>query len=257
MINYKLVLSYDGTGFFGFQSQPTNVPTIEGELKRAIHRLFKCTATLIPAGRTDAGVHASGQVVLCKMEIHILPNNLLRALNSMLIQAIRVISVDIVDNSFHPRYAAFSREYHYNFTNSQVPVFMQSFVTHFPGKLSFENVQQIKDVFLGTHSFKNFKCKGSFQSSDFKTIYKFDIVEQPVQMFGLTSQTFYSLKIEASGFLYKMMRNIMGSVVEVLRSKRSVQDLQNLLAGTDSFAFQTAPAKGLMLVKVNYRGEEA
>jgi tRNA pseudouridine38-40 synthase len=256
LIKYKLVLSYDGTDYFGFQFQPTEVPTVELELRKVFVRLFQIVPRIIPAGRTDTGVHAREQVILVLLEKTVNPDNLKRALNSHLPSSIRVQFADYADENFHPRYSARSREYHYHFSNTPVPVFLERFITYYPFGFDFKQKESIKSLFLGEHNFKQFKNKGSFQSSDFKTIYKFDIVEQPVHIFGLNNYSYYILKIEASGFLYKMMRNIMGSLVEVLRGKKTVQDLQNLLAGADFFPYQTAPATGLFLMKVNFRGEE-
>jgi len=254
--NYKLTLSYDGTEYYGFQYQKNLVKTIEGELKKALFDTLHIRPKLIPAGRTDRGVHAEAQVVSMKVEDNLDPNIIYKAMNAVLPQNISVENVEKVTLDFHPRYSAKSRTYYYHFCTEKMPLMYQRYITYINYTLDFCSMDEIEKLFLGMHNFKNFKSMGSFQASDVKTIFDFKLIEKNVFDLYNTETLYkvYCLIVKANGFLYKMVRNIVGAIIEVLRGKRRFGELSEMLNNTNikPFVIPTAPARGLSLVSVEY-----
>jgi tRNA pseudouridine38-40 synthase len=252
-----MVLSYEGTDFFGFQAQTkSGLRTVQGELNRVFQEVFDITPDLCVSGRTDRGVHASGQVVNFKWERELPFDKIKHALNAGLSDDVRVVMVDQVADDFHARYSARSKTYHYYFSLEPVPLYLRKFVTHVKLQLNrLDLMDALSDTFVGTHNFRNFKALGSFKSSDIKTIYEFKI--EPVKQFSIWQEAFsvpiYCVEVRGSGFLYKMMRNIVGNCLEVMRGRRSMKDLQmQLSSDVKCYTYTTAPAQGLCLVSVEY-----
>lgn len=239
----------------GFQQQPSPLRTVEGEFKSSFRKTFKRNISINPAGRTDCGVHALGQVLNFKMDKEIHPEKLKIALNANLPEDIRVLSTEIVPDNFHARYSSKSRTYYYYFTQNLIPPFLQRYVTVVKYDFDFSMTPDICQTLIGEHDFSNFRSKGSFQSSTIKTIYDFKMTK--TDMMTLNSEPLnyplYTISITGSGFLYKMVRNVVGSVFEVLRGKRSVVELrQQLSEKKKAFLYTTVPAQGLWLIKVEY-----
>ena len=248
-------MGYDGTEFSGFQQQPGSIRTVEGELKKALNKMLGVAPKVIPAGRTDSGVHATGQVINFKIYQSISDVGLCNALNSLLPKDIQVHTVQSVSDDFHARFASKKRTYKYYFTQEKVPIFYSRYVTEVKTKLNMQLISEIPPIFLGQHNFRNFKALGSTQKSDVKEIFGFSI--EPLSFKTLNGTVLqdivYELKITANGFLYKMVRNIVGSVWEVLRGKIRPDDLQMQLKSEKKlYQYPTAPSKGLWLDSVEY-----
>ena len=255
MIRYKAVLSYDGTDYFGFQQQKPHLPTIEGEVKKALEKAFGISSKVIPAGRTDRGVHAQAQVMTFDSATDIDPQTINKGLNALLPEDIQVCDVQRTTPDFHPRYNAVSRTYIYRFAQNPVPVFVQRYVTVVSYPFDFAWISEIESIFLGRKDFINFQSQGSKAKTTLKNISEFELTQGKFGGIGAEElqDRFYTLKIKADGFLYKMVRNIVGCVWEVLRGKQSIEDLKEQFnTKNKAFHYITAPPQGLCLLKVDY-----
>ncbi len=251
MVNYKLLISYNGSAYCGFQEQP-NVTTVESELKKALKQVYLQDIKIVGAGRTDAGVHAIGQVINYKIDKQIPANKLLLAINSKLSNNLRVKSLTVVNENFHARKSAVSREYHYLFTNNDIPFYLEPIITRIRFKPNLDLFSEFSKIIIGKHDFGNFRKLGSFEKSTIKEVFNFDISIEELTDYFEKNVIIYRLKICASGFLYGMVRCITGAIFEVLRGKRKLAEFQNLILNNDKYKYTIASAKGLTLVKVNY-----
>jgi len=268
MRNIRLTLAYDGTDFHGWQRQP-NQPTIQGCLEAAIERVTRTTSRLWGSGRTDAGVHASHQVANFKTDCPIPSTNLVKALNDLLPPGIRVKEAVEVSQDFHARYHVKSKTYRYRIL--QAPVcspFLWRFVWHYPFALDAEAMAEAARLFEGEHDFTSFAAaEGNrsqepgvrSQNSEFRIqnhepaeremrrkIFISRLVRRP-----RTSMLIY--EVRGSGFLHHMVRNIVGTLVEVGRGRLTPADIPRILeARHRTLAGPTAPAQGLCLVKIEY-----
>lgn len=252
---YKVVFSYKGSSFSGFQRQPGNQRTVEGEFLKALRRLLKQNISIVASGRTDAGVHAEGQVVSFSCDCSIPLNSMHKALNSMLPEDIRVRSVDKVEANFHARYSAKTREYRYLFTDSKEMLFLEDFVTRVNFIPKVELFPLFAPHIVGTRDFDLFKCKGSTEFSTIKHIYLFELFEYnyPCVYNTAIEHRLYCLRIVGNSFLYKMVRNLTGAIFEVLRGKREICEFSELMQPNPRpYRFTTVPPTGLSLYKVNY-----
>lgn len=229
---------------------------MEGALLRALGKIFKSRLSLTGAGRTDTGVHALGQVVNFKSDLHIPTVNLKLAINSCLPRAIRVLDVNMVPAIFNARRSAKSREYRYLFTQHEVPVYFDDVVAQVPFVPDLRFFSDIADILKGEHDFSNFKCQGSSDVLTMKTIYEIGMEQRPIEDIFNRGFAFncYSFRIVADSFLYRMVRNILGAMFQVLRGTRTIDEFRLLLTDVrhKAFNYTLAPAKGLCLVKVNY-----
>ncbi len=265
MRNIKLTLQYDGTAFLGLELQPGK-KTIRGELERALKKLFKTAIKITSVSRTDSGVHALCQVVNFHLDHPIKAPKLLLALNSRLPETIRVISVEEVSENFNARYAAKSKEYEYLIFNGDVlSPFYQAYAWHVKPKLDLPSMRKAARVLKGKHNFASFcarlprcakHCGQASRSDDkdfVRTLYKVSIRKRKVQIWDSCKLSVVSCKFIGNGFLYKMVRNMVGTLVEVGLGRRSVVDFRKVLRAKDrKKAGRTAPAQGLCLLNVNY-----
>lgn len=252
---YKLKISYKGTDYKGWQVQP-NMKTVQGELNRAISRIFKTDDfKTIGSGRTDTGVHALGQIVKLTTPFKIKDEGLLKALNSHLPEDIRVLEVEETDDSFHPVFHSKKKEYHYYFTlNEQVMPFYGDRIVDFSGKIDIEQMKKACSLFIGEHDFISFRCVGTDIASTIRTIYSCEISDQSFQLLGCEKPIKgYVLKIVGNGFLKQMVRMIMGAIVSVGQGRTSFCEIeQELKNPSEKRLGITAPGQGLYMVNVDY-----
>lgn len=244
MPTFRLILEYDGTNYHGWQIQP-NLPTIQGILESTIGRVAQHDVPVTGAGRTDAGVHALGQVANFTSAARLSAEEWLRALNGLLPQDISVVSVEEVPDTFHARFDAKSKLYRYLlFTRVHRSALGRHKILHYPHVLDLDAMEAAARALIGMHD-----CS-SFQGSPTDT-------ENPVcTVTRLTIDRFGDeviFEIEADRFLKQMVRNIVGTLLEVGKGKLKAGNVAEILAAKDrTKAGPTAPAHGLYLVRVDY-----
>jgi tRNA pseudouridine38-40 synthase len=252
--HFKITLSYQGTHYCGWQKQSQGEKTIQGELEKALSKITNGGEfSTLGSGRTDAGVHALGQVVKIDLNINIDETGLLKVLNSYLPKDIRVLNVESSDEEFMPTVHAKSKEYRYYFSiDPVVPSPLNLQLAHLRYELDIELMKKAAQLFVGEHDFQNYFCVGTPVKSTVRTIYNCEILTVDNFFHPANSQV-YLLKIEGNGFLKQMVRLIMGALIEVGKGKASLQDIENSLKESiDSKVGATAPAEGLYLYAVQY-----
>lgn len=248
MPRYKLIISYDGTDYSGWQIQP-NAPSIQQHLQDAID---KCSGgkphTVIGSGRTDAGVHALAQVAHFDSEAAHETSRLQLMLNGILPRDIRVKHVEEVSKQFHAQRSALGKEYHYHLHLDRVAdPFRRLYCWHLFKKVDLALLHEAASLFVGTHDFTSFTNEphsGSAARNPVRTLFRLD----PVPIAGGLR-----LEFEGNGFLYKMVRNIVGSLIDVASSKCPLEELSEIFKAKDRRrAGRAAPPQGLFLVNVTY-----
>lgn len=245
MQNIKLTIEYDGTNYFGWQIQ-RGKPTVQGEITKALERILKEKVRLVGAARTDSGVHAFSQVANFKTgNEKLTTDSLSKALNSLLPSDIVIKEVKKVSDSFHARYSAKSKIYCYKILNQSFPSALERrFSWHILEPLDWRKIGEASQYFIGKHDFSPFSVIGSSRKSRQCTVRDFKI--RKVKNLSI-------LQIEADYFLYKMVRRIVGALIEVGRGKIEPEYIGALLHGKAStLRAQTAPPQGLFLIKVKY-----
>jgi len=243
--NFKLIIEYDGSRYHGWQRQKED-RSIQGEIEKALKKITAGSVTLIGSGRTDAGVHAQGQVANFKCDTRLEPDALMNGLNSLLEGDIVIKVCEPVRASFHARYDARSKVYHYRILNRPLPAAIGRQYSWFIRKaLNHEAMRAAIDLIIGRHDFKSFEGTGSARQHTTRHVYSAELTEQDS---GL-----WVFQIEANGFLRYMVRNMVGTLVDVGLEKLTPHDFKRILDSKDrSQASATAPAQGLILIKVNY-----
>ena len=244
MRNIKLTIEYDGTGYHGWQIQP-NVETIQGTIEGKLAQITGEMVRLVASGRTDTGVHAMGQVAHFKTHSSLDVLSFLRGLNSLLPEDIRVKDVEEVDEAFHARFSAKGKVYEYRIFNGELPSpFHRHFSWFVPGKLDLASMREAAMKLKGSHDFSSFCSTGSDHLSHIREIYTIDVgIRRDLIIIG----------VEANAFLKQMVRNIVGTLVEVGRRKLTPSQFGDILEARDRRrAGIAAPAQGLFLVRVNY-----
>ncbi|WP_226679313.1 tRNA pseudouridine(38-40) synthase TruA [Mesobacillus jeotgali] len=248
MPRIKCTISYDGTGFSGYQVQPGK-RTVQGELEKALEKMNKGASIRVSAsGRTDAGVHARGQVIHFDTTLEIEPARWHTALNSLLPVDIAVLSVDIAKPDFHARFDAVGKEYRYFLLPSKHrDPFQRNYAYQFQYELNFDAMREASKQLLGTHDFTSF-CSAKTEVEDrVRTLKEIDFYEDN----GLLVFRFVG-----DGFLYNMVRILVGTLLEVGTGRRDADTMHHLLAEQDrTIAGKTAPGHGLCLWKVYYDEE--
>ena len=244
MRRVRLVFQYDGTDYHGFQRQPA-LPTIQGDLELALNRVLGEEVVVTGAGRTDAGVHALGQVAALDTTNPIPMCNLLRALNDVLPDAIKLLSAEQVSAEFHPRYDAKGKVYKYRILNREVPSpFINRYAWHVPEPLDVPMMRAAADKLAGTHDFAAFCASGSSVEETVRTVRHADIEPEGDLL---------ELRFEADGFLYMMVRIMVGALVQVGLERLSPEEVGRMLDSRDRRrSAPPAPPQGLSLVKVMY-----
>jgi len=250
--NIKLTLQYEGSGFSGLELQPGK-KTIRGELEKALFKLFKTRIKIITASRTDSGVHALCQVVNFKLKHSIPTTKIVMALNSVLPDGIRAIKAQ-EEKSFHARYDTKNKEYEYLIYNGQIlPPFSRNFVWHVKPKLNLTAMRKAAKVLVGNHDFSSFCAAGGDDKNFVRIIHSLAVGYSLLGIWEREKTKVISIKVKGNGFLYKMVRNIVGTLVDVGLGKLTANDIKLVLKAKDrNKAGRTAPAQGLCLVKINY-----
>lgn len=245
MQRYKCKIAYVGTGYSGYQVQP-NGRTIQSEIEFALAKLHKGVPIRISSsGRTDAGVHAKGQVIHFDSELSIPESKWTVALNSLLPEDIAVLEVECVSADFHSRYDAIGKEYRYFLLQSAIrDPFMRNYAYQFPYDLNFSDMETAAKLLIGTHNFTSF-CSAKTEVIDrVRTLQEIEIFKEN----GLIVFRFIG-----NGFLYNMVRILVGTLLEVGTGKRDPRSIPAVLASEDrAAAGKTAPPQGLYLWSVFY-----
>ena len=248
MPTFKLTLAYDGTEFAGWQRQPRE-RTVQGELEAAIERITQERSKCIASGRTDAGVHALGQVVSFQSETKLSGPVLCKALNAELPEDMLVFEVAEAPPGFHALRDAVRKRYRYVIQDGRFPdLFDRKFVWHVYQRLDDAAMKEAAGPLVGTHDFASYETRGSPRLTTVRTVYDLSVERRPGE---LTERVV--IEVEADGFLYNMVRNIAGTLVAVGKGKESVDWPGEVLALRDrTTAGMTAPPQGLFLVGVEY-----
>ena len=244
MRNILFKVEYDGTDYAGWQSQK-NAKNIQDTIEAALKRIVGRKVRLISCGRTDAGVHALSQFVNFKTEAKIPLFKLKRGLNSILPRDIAIKEVREVPPKFNSRFDAKSKLYRYTIMNgSSRSAIFGNFSVYIPYKLDVTLMKKEAKVLIGKHDFKSFQAADRVKRSSIRAIKKLSIKKKGEAII---------IDVEADGFLYNMVRNIAGTLINIGRDKLPVGSMARILkAKNRKFAGQTAPAKGLCLVEVKY-----
>ena len=247
MRNIRLTIEYDGKDFNGWQKQPNKL-NIQGEIERAISELTGDEKIdLIASGRTDAGVHALGQVANFKTENLSIPiDKFALAINTKLKKSIRVIRAEEVDERFHSRYTCKRKTYRFVINNNVCEsAIYRNLEYHMPVELDIEKMKQAIKFFEGEHDFKAFKASGTSSKSSVRTIYLAEVKQAE-------NGRIY-IELTGNGFLYNMVRIIAGTLVDVGMGKIPVEDIPAIIEEGDRMkAGKTLPPSGLFLLKVEY-----
>jgi tRNA pseudouridine38-40 synthase len=245
MKNYKITVAYDGTRYKGWQIQKNTDMTIQGKIGGVLEQLAGHPVEVIGSGRTDAGVHAIGQVANFHIDEHFGKEEIFENLNRYLPEDIAVTAIEEADDRFHSRYQAQSKTYSYRIRTSPVAdVFARRYVYHYGKPLDAERMRQAAEALLGTHDFASFCGNKRMKKSTVRTITEIQIAERDGEL---------RIDYTGDGFLQNMVRILTGTLIEVGRGERSPQDMEKILAGKNrELAGYTAPPQGLRLEKVTY-----
>lgn len=239
----RATVEYDGTDYCGFQWQ-ADQPTVQGELERALAKVTQEDIRITAAGRTDAGVHARGQVIAFHTGWRHPLSELERALNAVLAEDVVVWELQPAEEEFHPRFSARSREYRYTiFNQPRRSPLARRFAYHWPHALDVEAMRQAAHKLIGTHDFATFGQPPQGENT----------VRQVLRAEFTCEGPFIHFDIEANAFLQRMVRSIVGTLLQVGSGKLSSADFEEILRAADrSLAGPTAPPHGLCLMRVNY-----
>lgn len=248
MRTFKLTLSYDGSNYAGWQIQ-RGQKTLQETLEQVLAKITGGAVRVAASGRTDAGVHALGQVVSFRSPTHLEPSVLQKACNAELPHDMAVLAAELVADEFHATRDALRKRYRYTLDDGAVrDVFARRYVWQFRERLDAEAMHRAAQALAGTHDFCSFETSGAERETSVRTIFEISVGRLPD---GAGDRL--ALEIEGNGFLYNMVRAIVGTLVEVGRGTRGESWPGEVLAARDrKAAGQTAPAQGLCLVRVDY-----
>ncbi len=245
MRNIKLTIEYDGKDFNGWQKQPDKL-NIQGSIESAIEQITGEKIELNASGRTDAGVHALGQVANFKTNSTLDVSKFPIAINSKLKRAIRILNAEEVDEKFHSRLSCKRKTYRYVINNSKVSsAIYRNLETHIPQELDVGKMQEAAKYFEGEYDFAAFKASGTSSKSSVRTIYAANVVKKE-------NNRIY-IELTGSGFLYNMVRIVSGTLVDVGLKKIEPQEIKDIINSKNrERAGKTLPPNGLYLVNVEY-----
>ena len=247
---YKVTIQYDGTNYSGFQIQPKD-RTVQGDIEKALKTMTKGIAIKLQAsGRTDAGVHALGQVIHYDYPAMIPPERMQQALNSLTTDEIAIVKVEIVDETFHARYFTAEKTYQYRVnTNQVVDPFRRNYALHHPYPVHLDDLKAALTDIVGEHDFSSFCAVKSGRENKVRTIYEADVIWNEA-----TGDLIFTFR--GNGFLYNMVRILIGTLLQIANGRRPVHDLARIIAAKDrQQAGPTASPAGLYLLKVTYKSQ--
>jgi len=249
-MNHKLLLQYDGTDFHGWQIQE-NLRTVQGELTSALSLIDGRAVNLHGSGRTDAGVHAEGQVASVEIQREITPEKLRSAINGNIGKDVRVLEVEVVDAEFHARYSALAKTYVYRIVNSHViSPFWSRYAHQEARKLDLERMRSAAQLFLGKHDWTAFSAAQSDVEDRVRTISSLEVSERLDERLR---GSLIEICVTADGFLRYMVRAIAGTLMAAGRDElETASILEAISTGRRPLAAATAPACGLTLLSVRY-----
>ena len=249
-MNFKLTLQYDGTDFHGWQMQD-ELRTVQGELKRALSLIDGREVTVHGSGRTDAGVHAEGQVANAEIQREIAPEKLCAAINANVDTDLRVLEAAIVPDDFHARYSAIGKTYVYRIINARIRSPFWSRCAHQEARaLDLSGMQQGAELFLGQHNWTAFSSAQSDAETRVRTITRCEVSERLDER---ARARMIEITMSADGFLRYMVRSIAGTLMAVGRGEMDYAKVSEAIeTGDRSLVGATAPACGLTLVSVDY-----
>lgn len=245
-MNYRLMIQYDGTRYDGWQRQGNTDNTIQGRLEDALFRLTGERAELHGAGRTDAGVHALGQVASVRLTGTLPPEELRRGINGLLPEDIAVTAAAAAGERFHARLNATGKTYRYAIRLGDVPdVFRRRYQLRVEEALDLAAMERAAALLTGRHDYRSFCGNRKMKKSAIRTVDTINICAKGNDI---------TLTFHGDGFLYHMVRILVGTLLEVGRGERSAEEMPAILAARDrSAAGAAAPARGLTLVEVDYQ----
>lgn len=241
MKRVKLTIAYDGTNYCGWQVQPNGI-TIEEVINKALQKLTGEPILVIGASRTDSGVHAMGNVAVFDTETTIPAERIAMALNQRLPEDIVIVKSEEVPLDFHPRYCDCSKTYEYHIINTRIPIPTKRLTNYFVSyNLNLDHMRQAASYLVGEHDFVSFCNVRTDVENTVRTITALDIIENGNEITG-------------NGFLYNMVRIIVGTLIRVGRGFYTPEKVKEILEAKDrKAAGVTAPAHGLMLMEINYK----
>ncbi len=244
MRNLKVIMSYRGTAYHGYQRQE-NAVTIQETVEKSVSRVLNTPTEITGCSRTDAGVHANGYCFSVKTESTIPLKNFVRAVNSYLPSDISVLSCEEVPEDFHARYSCSGKEYVYLIHNSECrDPFAEDLKYHYRRKTDIDLMRRAAEYFVGTHDFSSFCSQASEKSNTVRTVHSLEI-EKEGDLLKFT--------VSGDGFLYNMVRIIVGTLLEVNEGKIAPEDIPEIMKRSDrKLAGKTAQAHGLYLNRVFY-----
>lgn len=242
--NYKIIVHFDGTNYYGWQYQTPEIKTIQNELIKALKIIAKKKVLVTGSSRTDAGVHSTGLTANFHLPIKIESRSMQKALNSLLPEDIRITECNIIDKSFNARYAAKNKTYKYRIFLGQIlSPFHCKYFSHVPFPLDLRAMRKAVKYFIGEKDFSSF-TSGDPSKRKIRNIKKFTMKRKGEEI---------TFSITGKSFLRYMVRNIVGTIIDVGRGKINHNDIPSIIEARDRRqAGQTAPAKGLFLEKVEY-----
>ncbi len=242
--NIKLTIAYDGTNYFGWQKQ-VNVETIQDKIEDAIRLITSEEVNLTASGRTDSGVHAIAQVANFFTNTNIPKENIKLALNSKLNSDIRILKAEEVDENFNSRFNAKRKTYVYKIYNDKIMMpFYERYAWHVPYGLKLCLMEQVLDIICGEHDFRAFMSTNSSVNSTVRKIFETNLTK---------NDNLIEISVTGNGFLYNMVRIIVGTAVGVGAGKIEISNVERaMIDGNRNLLGKTAPAKGLFLESVEY-----
>ena len=249
LIYYKAIVSYQGTYFNGWQSQKDN-KSIQDSIELTLYKIFNFHQRIIGASRTDAGVHAYGQVFSFYAPAMIHKEKLHHLINNCLPDTIKINTIEVVENDFHPRFHAKKKIYQYLISQQKLSPSINFFILHYENYFDIEILKNCCSLFLGTHNFKGFSTiKKNEIKNTIKTIYDINI--------SITNDI-YIITIIGSGFLRYMIRRLIGAALYISSGKSNIHYIENILKETNNNNnnLMTLPAKGLLLKNIIYNDDQ-
>ena len=245
MKRIKLTIAYDGTNYCGWQIQPNGI-TVEEVINKTLQKLTGEPILVIGASRTDSGVHAMGNVAVFDTETSIPPERIAMALNQRLPEDIVIMKSEEVPLDFHPRYCDCSKTYEYHIINTRIPIPTKRLTNYFVSyNLNLEHMREAASYLVGEHDFVSFCNVRTDVENTVRTITALDIIENGNEI---------TIRITGNGFLYNMVRIIVGTLIRVGRGFYTPEKVKEILEAKDrKAAGVTAPAHGLMLMEIEYK----